>query len=176
MIIKEVVQVGNPLLRGKSKSVKDVKSKEAKRVIKNLVDSMRYHGLVGMAASQIGEKVRIFVTEPKRTEIRKDLKDVDELKIYINPKITWKSKKEVVMYEGCGSVAYAELFGPVKRPEKIEIEAFDEKGKKFKIKTGGFLARVIQHEYDHLDGIEFTEKITDMRKIMSEGEFRKKMR
>ncbi len=56
-----------------------------------------------------------------------------------------------------------------------EVEAFDEKGDKFNLKVGGLLSRVIQHEYDHLDGIEFTEKITDMRKIMSRGEYLKMM-
>ncbi len=67
-------------------------------------------------------------------------------------------KKQVIIYEGCGSVAYAKLFAPVRRPEKIIIEASDANGNQFKLKAEGFLSRVIQHEYDHLDGIEFTEK------------------
>ena len=75
------------------------------------------------------------------------------------------------MYEGCGSVAYSKLFAPVKRPKEVSIEAFDEKGKKFKLKADGFLARVILHEYDHLEGIAFTEKITDVTKMMSSGEY-----
>lgn len=78
-----------------------------------------------------------------------------------------------MIYEGCGSVAYAKLFAPVKRPEKIVIKAIDENGNRFELKAGGMLSRVIQHEYDHLDGIEFTEKITDMRKIMSSEEYKK---
>lgn len=170
MIIKEIIQIGNPLLSKKSKFVAKINAKETRRVIKNLVDSMRYHGLVGMAASQIGEKLRIFVTEVRKTSYRNFDKDI--LRVYINPKIVWFSKKQVVIYEGCGSVTYAKLFAPVKRPEKIIIEAFDEKGNKFRLKAEGFLSRVIQHEYDHLDGIEFTEKITDMRKIMSSGEYK----
>ncbi len=171
MIIKEVTQAGNPILKNKAKFVSDIGDKETQRVVKNLIDSMHYHGLIGMAASQIGEKLRIFVTEVRKTKYR----DVgsDKLRAYINPKITWSSKKQVVIYEGCGSVAYSNLFGPVRRPEKIEIEAFDEKGNKFNLKAEGLLGRVIQHEYDHLDGIEFTEKITDMRKIMSSGEYKK---
>ena len=170
MIIKEIIQIGNPLLSKKSKFVVKIDAKETRRVIKNLVDSMRYHDLVGMAASQIGEKLRIFVTEVRKTSYRNFSKDI--LRVYINPKIVWFSKKQVIIYEGCGSVAYAKLFAPVKRPEKIMVEAFDEKGNKFRLKAEGFLSRVIQHEYDHLDGIEFTEKITDMRKIMSSGEYK----
>ncbi|MEI7452361.1 MAG: peptide deformylase [Candidatus Falkowbacteria bacterium] len=171
MIIKEITQIGNPILSRKSEIVKEVNCKETERVIKNLTDSVRFHGLIGMAASQIGEKLRIFVTEVRPTKFRKAIKD--ELRVYVNPKIIWSSKKQVVIYEGCGSVAYANLFGPVKRPEKIVIEALDENGVKFQLKAEGLLARVIQHEYDHLDGIEFTEKITDIKLIMSSGEYQK---
>ncbi len=172
MIIKNIVQIGNPLLSQKSKSIKKIDTSETKRVIKNLVDSLRHHDLIGIASSQIGEKLRIFVTEVRRTVYR-DPRDVDELRIYINPKIVWSSKKEIIIYEGCGSVAYAKLFAPVRRPEKIVIEVLDEKGNKFQLKAGGLLSRVIQHEYDHLDGIEFTEKITDIKKIMSSEEYMK---
>ncbi|MEI6835446.1 MAG: peptide deformylase [Candidatus Falkowbacteria bacterium] len=171
MIIKNIVQIGNPILSRKSELVKDIKSKETKKVIKNLTDSVRYHGLIGMAASQIGEKLRIFVTEVRSTKYR-ELK-TDKLRVYINPKIIWSSKRKVIIYEGCGSVAYAKLFAPVSRPEKIMIEALDENGQTFTLKADGMLSRVILHEYDHLDGIEFTEKITDMRKIMSSEEYQK---
>jgi peptide deformylase len=173
MIIKQIIQIGNPLLSRKSQFVAKINSQETKRVIKNLTDSMRYHNLIGMAASQIGEKLRIFVTEVRKTSYRNPQKDI--LRVYINPKIVWSSKKQVLIYEGCGSVAYAKLFAPVKRPEKIIIEAYDENGDKFKFQANGMLSRVIQHEYDHLDGIEFTERVTDMRKIMSLEEYRKMM-
>lgn len=173
MVIENIIQIGNPLLKKKSKKVNDINSEETKRIIENLVDSMKYYNLVGMAASQIGEKLRIFVTEIRRTPTR-DPKIIDELRVFINPKISWFSKKEVIIYEGCGSVVHGELFGPVKRPEKIIIKALNEKGEKFKLKAGGLLARVIQHEYDHLNGIEFTEKITDIRKIMSKEEYLKR--
>jgi len=171
MIIKKIIQIGNPILNRKSEVVVSIDSKEVKKVIKNLTDSVRYHNLIGMAASQIGEKLKIFVTEVRKTKYRN--LNTDKLRVYINPKITWLSKKEVVIYEGCGSVAYAKLFAPVKRPEKIIIKALDKNGNKFEFKADGILSRVIQHEYDHLNGIEFTEKITDMRKIMSSEEYRK---
>jgi len=173
MIIKEIIQIGNPILSQKSKPVVKIDSEKTQRVIKNLIDSIRYHNLIGIAASQIGEKLRVFVTEVRKTKYRSLEKD--KLRVYINPKIVWSSKKEVVIYEGCGSVAYAKLFAPVRRPEKIIIEAFDERGNKFKLEADGMLGRVIQHEYDHLDGIEFTEKILDIRKIMSSEEYKKRI-
>ncbi|MBM4401896.1 MAG: peptide deformylase [Candidatus Cloacimonetes bacterium] len=171
MVINEIIQIGNPILSRPSKFVAKIDAKETQRVIKNLVDSVRHHDLIGMAASQIGEKLRIFVTEVRKTKYR-NLPN-DKLRVYINPEIVWSSKKQVVIYEGCGSVAYTKLFAPVRRPEKITIEACDENGNKFRLNASGMLSRVIQHEHDHLNGIEFTEKITDMRKIMSSEEYLK---
>jgi peptide deformylase len=171
MIIEDIIQIGNPILNRPSKFVAKISDEETQRVITNLVDSVRHHSLIGMAASQIGEKLRIFVTEVRKTKYRN--LPTDKLRVYINPEIIWSSKKQVVIYEGCGSVAYSKLFGPVSRPEKIIIEACDENGNKFRLKADGMLSRVIQHEYDHLNGIEFTEKITDMRKIMSSDEYKK---
>ncbi|TRZ78511.1 peptide deformylase [bacterium] len=174
MVIKDIIQIGNPLLSQQSKPVDQIDSKDIQNIIKDLVDSTRHHGLIGMATSQIGKKLRIFITEIRETPYR-NLADIDKLRVYINPEIVWFSKKEVTIYEGCGSVAYAKLFAPVKRPEKIIVEAFDEHGKKFRLKADGLLSRVIQHEYDHLDGIEFTEKITDIKKIMSLEEYIKRI-
>lgn len=174
MITKDIVQKGNSLLDIPSKFVTNPHSKATQRVIKNLIDSNRHHNLTGMAANQIGEKLRIFVTEVRKTPYRNP-KEIDKLRIFINPKITWKSKKQVTMYEGCGSVAYSKLFAPIKRPEKIILEALDEKNNKFRLKASGLLARVIQHEYDHLNGVEFTERITDIKTVMSSGEYLKRI-
>jgi len=173
MIVKNIIQIGNPLLSQKSKLVKKIGAKETQKVIANLIDSVRFHNLIGMSASQIGEKLAIFVTEIRPTKYRKLKKDI--LRVYINSKITWASKKQKTIYEGCGSVANANFFAPVKRSEKIIIEALDEKGEKFKLEAEGMLARVIQHEYDHLQGIEFIEKITDIKKAMSADEYKRKM-
>jgi len=172
MVVENIIQIGNPILKKKSKKVIDLNCEETKRAIENLIDSMRHYNLVGMAAGQIGEKLKIFVTEIRKTPTRNP-KEIDELRVFINPKIIWFSKKQVIMYEGCGSVANSNFFGPVKRSEKIKIKAIDENGKKFKLKAGGLLARVIQHEYDHLKGIVFVEKITDFKKVMSKNEYLK---
>jgi len=69
------------------------------------------------------------------------------------------SKEKVVIWEGCGCVGQVDMFfGPVTRAKEITVEAFDENGKKFQIHTDGIMARVILHELDHLEGIEFVEK------------------
>ena len=138
-----------------------------------MIDSIRYHDLIGIAANQISEKLSIFVTEVRKTKYRNLKKD--KLRVYVNPRIIWLSKKEVILNEGCGSVAYAQLFAPVKRPEKVKVEAFDKNGNKFRFKADGMLSRVIQHELDHLNGIEFIEKVKDPKLYMSSGEYKKKM-
>lgn len=112
------------------------------------------------------EYLLLFITETRETKTRsKD--QSDELRIYINPKIVETSKEEVIIYEGCGSVLNGQLFGPVKRPRTITIEAFSRDGKKFRFTADGILGRVIQHEYDHLQGIEFLEKVYDYKKLMT---------
>lgn len=172
MITKEATQVGNPIIRRVSKPVRIVKSTETRKLVKNLTDSMRYHDLVGMAAPQIGKNLRVFVTEVRDTNYR-NAKEVSPLMVFINPVIISRSKKIAPDYEGCGSVAYANLFGSVPRPTEVTIEAYDLKGVKFKLKATGLLARIIQHEQDHLDGKVFLDRMKDMSSLKSRGEFKK---
>lgn len=170
MIIKEATQVGNPIIRDKSKAVLSVSSPATKRIVRNLIDSMRYHGLVGMAAPQIGISQRIFVTEIRKTKSRSP-KALDSIRVFINPRIISRSSKQAFGYEGCGSVARAGLFGNVKRSYAVTIEAFDRRGKKFKLHATGLLARIIQHEYDHLDGKVFLDRLGNMKSVMSREEY-----
>jgi peptide deformylase len=169
MIIKHATQVGNPVIRAKSKRVA-VSSKRNKTIIKNLIDSMRYHGLVGMAAPQIGVNERIFVTEIRSTKFRKQ-GDLDSVRVFINPKILDVSREKIFGYEGCGSVAASGLFANVKRPRSVIVEAFNEKGKKFTLRADGLLARIIQHEFDHLEGVVFLDRLSSMESIISRDEY-----
>jgi peptide deformylase len=171
MIIKETPQIGNPILRKKSEPITDFQDTNITQVIKDLTDTMRDSDLIGISAPQLGKSVRIFITEIRKTKFRSKPSQISELKVYINPKIIKLSKDTSVDYEGCGSVINAQLFGPVKRPEKVVVEAQDENGKKFRVTQSGLLGRVIQHEYDHLEGILFTDKIQDWKKILSFEEF-----
>lgn len=166
MAFRETVQIGHPALKAPNKPIIDFNSEEVKNVIQDLVDTMKQNELVGMAGPQIGENFQIFVTEPRVTATR-TVDQSDELRVYINPKIVSISIEECLIYEGCGSVLNGSLFGPVMRPKEIIIEAFDASGKKFQLKCDGLLARVIQHEYDHLNGVEFTEKVYDYKKLMA---------
>lgn len=170
MVIKKIPQIGNPLLRKKSKAVGDFQSQDIRQTIQDLTDTIRGSNLVAMSAPQIGRSLRIFITEIRKTKYR-DSKQISKLMVYINPKIIKLSKKETVGYEGCGSVLHCQLFAPVKRPKEVAVEAYDQNGKKFRLEADGLLGRAIQHEYDHLEGILFTDKIHDWKKIMSSEEY-----
>lgn len=174
MILKKATQVGNPIIRRKSKKVIDVTSTKTKKVVRDLVDSMRHHGLVGMAAPQIGENLRIFVTEIRATNTRRKDKnfEIDDLRVFINPKFISVSEKMNKGWEGCGSVAESGLFAKVNRPTTVVVEALDGKGKKFKLEAKNLLARVIQHEMDHIEGIVFLDK-ADTKTCMSRNEYLK---
>jgi peptide deformylase len=174
MIVKETTQVGNKVIRDKAVEVVNPKSKSVQKVVTDLVDSMRHHELVGMAAPQIGKGIRVFVTEIRETKLRKgDAKNnIDPLRVFINPQIISVSKTHKSGWEGCGSVASANLFGMVKRPTSVVIEAVDENGNYFKLKAQNLLARVIQHEMDHLNGVVFVDK-ADTHTYMSRNEYLK---
>jgi len=174
MIIKNVTQIGDPVIRAKAKVVTAVVSRQTKKIVRDLVDSMRYHGLVGMAAPQIGISLRIFVSELRETNVRR-AKDADAVRVFINPRIINYSKRKRRDGEGCGSVARSGLFGMVSRSESVTVVAFDEKGKRFTMTAKGLLAAVIQHETDHLNGIVFLDRLPDMKSVTSREEYIKKL-
>jgi len=176
MAVRKILQIGDPRLKAKNRRIEDFNNPKIKKVVKDLVETMRASGLlIGIAAPQIGENYQIIATKIRKTKTRTGIQ-TDKLRIYINPKIVSYSKKQDVAYEGCGSVVQADFFGPVKRSKEIIIEAFKQDGHKFRLRCDGLLARVIQHEYDHLSGIEFTEKINNYRKLMNRDFYIKKIK
>ena len=172
---KRILQIGDPDLRLTCNPITDFEHSDLKMLITNLKDTMYDTGLVGIAAPQIGQNFQVFITHPRSTTSRILVKE-DNLRIFINPQIQRQSSKQTVMYEGCGSVAKGELFGPVKRPTEITVTAFDENMQSFTLTCDGLLARVIQHEIDHLEGIEFLQRITDTSNIIDGTIYRKTIR
>lgn len=166
MSVRTTIQIGDPALKASNKKITDFTDPKLMQLITDLSDTMHHAGLIGIAAPQIAENYQVFITEPRETQSRpKD--QSDELRVYINPNITFQSTEEIVIYEGCGSVLNGQLFGPVKRPKTITVEAYTLAGEKFRFTADGILGRVIQHEYDHMQGIEFLEKVVDYKKMMT---------
>ena len=111
----------------------------------------RYKG-VGLAAVQVGIPKRIFITRVVN----------DTPRVFINPSIIETSEELMDYEEGCLSLPG--VWGQIMRPKMARIQAWNEKGKPFTIDTGGVLARVIQHEYDHLDGTLFIDKLSVLKR------------
>lgn len=167
MTLRLTTQLGDPVIRAKAAPVNDVSSPETQQIITDLAESMREANLVGMAAPQIGEGVRIFVTEIRSTIFRaKEKSEFDDLRVFINPEIVVSSDEITIGREGCGSVAHSGLFADVPRPEKVTVRAFDAKGESFELEAEGLLARIIQHELDHLDGKVFLDRVQDTSTFM----------
>ena len=176
MAVRNILQIGDTRLKAKNHFIDDFDNPKLKKVVKDLVETIRAGGIfIGLAAPQIGENYQIIATELKETKTRTG-DQLDKLRVYINPKIIFYSKTKNVAYEGCGSVAHADLYGQVKRPKEIIIEAFSPDSHKFRLRCDGLLARVIQHEYDHLAGIEFTERIINYKKLINRDFYIKRIK
>lgn len=139
-------------------------SKENKKELRELIKKMRVIMKtapgIGLAANQVGVLKRIFVAQvPKSRESTSD----EKFYVIINPKIIKSSDKKVKIEEGCLSVP--EKYGLVERSERVILEGYNLTGKKIKIKAWGFLARVFQHEVDHLDGKLFIDRTKETYKI-----------
>ena len=150
--VLKIVQEGDPVLRKKAEAVKDPKSPEIKELIEDMVITMKETKGLGLAAPQVGHSLRLFTVNVE-----------NKVYIFINPEIKDFSGDSIPFEEGCLSVE--KTWGPVARPKKLTIKALDENGKPIKIRAKGLLARVIQHEMDHLNGTLFIDKAEKLYKI-----------
>ena len=113
-----------------------------------LIDNMIHHNGIGISANQIGIWERAFA-------MVRDIEN-NEVMVCFNPRIVKSYSEEVEMEEGC--LSYPELFLKIKRPDKIVVKYEDEDKKTHKLKLQGLASRVFQHEYDHMEGIDFTQR------------------
>jgi peptide deformylase len=147
--------------------------KEINELIKQMRRIMTEAVGIGLSANQLGLDLRLFVAQISDEPLKRDknnkiiLPAPESMKFYaiFNPEIIKFSKKKIVMEEGCLSVPG--IYGEVERPEKITLVGQDKNGKKLKIKTWGWLARVFQHEVDHLNGILFIDRTKNVYKVES---------
>lgn len=148
----EIIINPNPILRKKSQNVTDILSDKIQKLIPEMIETMKIKDGVGLAAPQIGQNIRLLVVVYKD----KDL-------VVINPKIVKKSLLKEWDEEGCLSVPHK--YGRVKRHKNIILKYLDENKKEQTLKAKGLLARIMQHEIDHLDGILFIDKAKGLTDI-----------
>lgn len=164
MAVLEIIKFPDKLLRQKARAIGAVTDVERK-LARDMFDTMYFANGVGLAAPQIGLSRRIIVCNP--TGIKKD-----EMAI-INPVITPKKGAKVRDCEGCLSVP--EITGEVARFFRIGVKGKDLEGQELSFEAEGLLARVIQHETDHLDGILFIDRLGFLKRKMLMAKYKKKM-
>ena len=160
MAILEIKEYGEPVLREKALPVKEI-TPEILNLIKDMAETMYTASGVGLAALQVGVPKRIILVDGEE----------DGLIVLINPMIV-KSEGEVVAEEGCLSIPG--IYSQVKRASKVTVKALNENGDPIEITKEALIARALQHEIDHLDGILFVDRIGRMERQMLLDKLKKK--
>lgn len=157
MAILQVARMGHPILRKKARALDPCEIKKA--AIQQLIDDMvetliEYHG-AGLAAPQVHVGLRLFLALPGE--------DSREPTILLNPEIRTIGSEVVEDWEGCLSIP--DIRGVVPRAREIAVRALDRHGERIEFKTADFPARVIQHEYDHIEGILFLDRMRSLESL-----------
>ena len=162
MAIREIITVPDKILRGKARKVTSFGA-ELQTLIDDMVETMRVAPGVGLAAPQVNEPLRVIVVEFNESE---DEETPPKLYMVVNPKITRFSSDQDFGTEGCLSLPG--IVGDVERPISVTVKGVNRRGQPFNIKASGWLARIFQHEVDHLDGVLFVDRADKVWQI--EGE------
>ncbi len=155
MAVREVRILGDPVLRKKAEAVAAIDD-EVRRLIKDMFDTMYQEDGVGLAAPQVGVSHRVIVVDPREQDAR-------PLGL-INPVIVASDDETDRGEEGCLSIPG--LKDIVERPASVVLEALDVEGQPVRIEADGLLARVLQHEVDHLDGVLFIDRVSPLKRKM----------
>ena len=144
-MILDVVTLPSDFLRQKSEPIQEV-TDEIRTLIENMFETMYATEGVGLAAVQVGKLLRLFVLDDQ----------AGHKMAFINPQIISTSNETCAIDEGCLSIP--SVYESIVRPKKVTVQALNEKGKPFTVEADEYFARIIQHEYDHLDGILYIDR------------------
>jgi len=172
MTVQSVAQIGNPILRNKAKSVKDVSDLRVQSLINDMLATVIKEDGVGIAAPQLSHPLRIFIMA-SRPNARYPYAPTMQATAIINPKIIWKSEQLEKDWEGCLSVP--NIRGVVPRHQKIKVSYTTQDNSLVETHFDGFLARIFQHEYDHLEGLVFIDRVESTQELMAESEWKKRI-
>ncbi|MUL35880.1 peptide deformylase [Gloeocapsopsis dulcis] len=170
--IREVVQLGHPLLRTQAQYVENVQEQRIQNLVDDLIATVGQANGVGIAAPQVAECCRLFIVA-SRPNLRYPYAPTMEPTAMINPKILAHSTEAVKGWEGCLSIPG--IRGLVPRYQIVEVEYSDRNGKLQKQELTDFVARIFQHELDHLDGIVFLDRMESTLDIVTEQEYQKQI-
>lgn len=172
MAILKVARMGHPVLRRVAQPVseKEIKSERFQRFIEDMIETMREYDGIGLAAPQVHHSIRVSVVEIQDNP-RYATKEHVGLHAFINPEVTLLRKDTNSYWEGCLSLPG--LRGLVARPNKIKVKYLDRDAKPCELVAENFLATVLQHEFDHLDGKLYVDRLVDTTKLVFDEEFEK---
>jgi len=162
-MIYPIVMYGDPVLRKVAKDIE--KGTDISELVKDMFETMHGAHGIGLAAPQIGKGIRLFIVDGTTLEDEPDLKDFK--KAFVNPKILKEEGEPWAFEEGCLSIP--NIREEVERPEKLRIKYFDENWNSFEEEFDGMKARIIQHEYDHIEGKLFIDYLSPLKKRMLKG-------
>jgi peptide deformylase len=170
--ILQISQLGNPVLRRRSQLVENIQDDRIQKLIDNLISTVQQANGVGIAAPQVAECDRLFVVA-SRPNLRYPQAPQMEPTAMINPRIIASSTETVKDWEGCLSIPG--IRGLVPRNRAIDIEYTSRDGKLHRQELTDFVARIFQHEHDHLDGVVFLDRVESMQELMTEDEYQKQI-
>ena len=159
MTLRTIVTLPDPILRRKARTVTTF-DKKLQAVIDDMIETMRVAPGVGLAAPQVGILERLIVVEYYEKEPAEEAGEEAKKKVWaiLNPEIVKASEEKVMGVEGCLSVP--NLVGEVERHESVQVKGLNRRGQPMRVKAQGWLARIFQHEIDHLNGVVFTDRAT----------------
>lgn len=167
-----IAQLGNPILRQQAQLVYSVRDERFQQLIDALIATAAVSNGVGIAAPQVSESYRLFIVA-SRPSLRYPHAPTMEPTAMINPRIIAHSGDVVKDWEGCLSVPG--IRGLVPRYRAIEVEYTGRDNQLYRQELTDFVARIFQHEYDHLDGIVFLDRVESTRDLMSEQEYQQRV-
>ena len=171
MAVRRIIRMGHPTLRQVAAPVDPASLGEPafKRLLADMVDTLRDYGGVGLAAPQINEPVRLAIIEIPGGPTRYGEVSPMPLTAFVNPEVRVLDGAPNGVWEGCLSVPG--LRGYVERPGHIQVSALNLAGQPINLELKGFLATVFQHEFDHLDGKLYIDRMADPAKLMFDDEY-----
>lgn len=171
MAIREIIRMGHPTLRAPARPLTEAEigSDETRRLVDDMVDTLHHAGGIGLAAPQIDVPVRLAIIEIDPGASRYGDIPAMPLTVFVNPDIEIVDPATAGFWEGCLSVPG--LRGFVERPQHVRVRARDLANRPIELELKGFLATVFQHEFDHLDGRLYIDRMTDPTRLMFESEF-----
>lgn len=161
-MVYPIIVYGDPVLKKKAKEIK--KGSDVSQLAEDMFETMGNASGIGLAAPQVGKSIRMFIIDTRPMED----KEVGEYKqVFINPEIIEEWGEEWAFEEGCLSIP--NIREDVNRQDQVHIRWFDEEWNEHEEEFNGMVARIIQHEYDHLNGILFTDHITSLKRRLLKG-------